>query len=312
MNRIVTRAVTGALNRTFTRTLTRTMIAGLVFGVTFGGVSLRRAAADGAEHVPLEAEKALQHALGKSDKVAAGKLLDADFVWTDGNGKAHKQQDVVSNLKSYAENNQGETNVQTHYYGQVETVAGEHHGARFLRVWVKRSAGWREYVALDTPMPSKTLTFGGQKSVGQGDCENPCRSVPYKPTTAMDKAILAEWQKTKVEEWKPDATDWPNHIADEFLIINNTAVHTKAERVLIATEQQKAGAGTPGDPITSMEIHDFGDRAAVMISHHTPYRGGKPYYNVRVWTLRDGRWQLAISQQTTIQSASALTAVAAK
>ncbi|MBZ5644163.1 MAG: nuclear transport factor 2 family protein [Acidobacteriia bacterium] len=294
------------------RFVTRAMIAGLIFGATFGGMRIRRAAADGAEHVPLEAEKALQGALEKSDKVAAGKLLDANFVWTDVNGKAHKQPDVVSNLKAYAEDNQGESDVQTHFYGQVETVAGEHHGARFLRVWVKRPAGWREFLALDTAMPSKAATFGGQRSAGQGDCENPCRTVPYKPVTAMDKAILAEWQKTKMEEWKPDAADWPNHIADEFLIINSTSVRNKADRVVIAQQQQKAGMGTPGDPITAMEIHDFGDRSAVMISHHTPYRGGKPYYNVRVWTLRDGRWQLAISQQTTIQSATALTATVAK
>jgi hypothetical protein len=124
----------------------------------------------------------------------------------------------------------------------------------------------------------------------------------------MDKAIVADWQKTKVEEWHPDAVDWPMHIADEFLIINNNGMRNKAERVAIAQKAQAAGAGTPGDPITAMEIYDFGDNAAVMISHHVPHRGGKPYYNVRVWTLRDGRWQLAVSQQSTIQAAAAVPA----
>jgi hypothetical protein len=47
-----------------------------------------------------------------------------------------------------------------------------------------------------------------------------------------------------------------------------------------------------------------------MTSQHTPYRGGKPYSNVRVWVLRDGRWQLALSQQVTIQSAAPLSAIA--
>jgi hypothetical protein len=41
-----------------------------------------------------------------------------------------------------------------------------------------------------------------------------------------------------------------------------------------------------------------------MLSHHTPHLGGKPYYNVRLWVLRDGRWQLVASQQTTIESAA--------
>jgi hypothetical protein len=60
--------------------------------------------------------------------------------------------------------------------------------------------------------------------------------------------------------------------------------------------------GAPRDLITAVKIHVCGDNAAVMISRHVPHRGGKPYYNVRVWTLRDGCWQLAVSQQSTIQS----------
>ncbi len=55
----------------------------------------------------------------------------------------------------------------------------------------------------------------------------------------------------------------------------------------------------------SMQIDDFSDNAAVMISQHFPYRDGKPYRNVRVSVLREGRWQLAISQQT-IQAAAPL------
>ena len=46
-----------------------------------------------------------------------------------------------------------------------------------------------------------------------------------------------------------------------------------------------------------------------MTSQHAPYRGGKPYSNKPVWVLRDGRWQLALSQQVTIQAGS-LSAIA--
>jgi hypothetical protein len=53
-----------------------------------------------------------------------------------------------------------------------------------------------------------------------------------------------------------------------------------------------------------------GPNSALMTSQHAPYRGGKPYSNMRVWVLRDGRWQLALSQQVTIQSAGSLSAVA--
>ena len=81
---------------------------------------------------------------------------------------------------------------------------------------------------------------------------------------------------------------------------------------MIARRQEASGVGTPGDPILAMDIHDFGDNAAVMFSKHFPVRGGKPYNNLRVWVLRDGRWQLAISQQSEIKSAAPIPAVAAK
>jgi hypothetical protein len=293
--------------------MTRALLVGVVCGGVLAAWPIGRvAAADDAEQAALQADRSLLDALGKADKVAAGKLLDADFVWTDVDGKSLKKAEVLDGLPSFAADNQGDANVQTHFYGQVETVLGAHHNARFLRIWVKRPAGWREFVELDTPIAPKAAPASVEAAAGQGDCENPCRTVPYKPTTAMDKTILADWQKTKMEEWHPNAVDWPTHIAEEFLIINNTTIRTKPERVAIANKQQETGVGAPGDPIIDMEIHDFGDNAAVMISHNAPYRGGKPYYNARVWTLRDGRWQLAISQQSIIQSAAPVPPVSAK
>jgi hypothetical protein len=292
---------------------TRTLIVGVVFGGFLAVAPIGRvAAADAAEQAAQQADHSLLSALEKADKAATGRLLDADFVWTNGDGKSLKKAEVLDNLQSFATDNLSDENVQTHFYGDVETVLGVHHNARFLRIWVKRPAGWREFIELDTPISTSAAPATVEAGAGQGDCENPCRTVPYKPVTAMDKAILADWQKTKMEEWHPDAVDWPMHIADEFLIINNNAMRNKPERVAIAQKQQAAGVGTPGDPITSMEIHDFGDNAAVMISHHVPHRGGKPYYNVRVWTLRDARWQLAVSQQSTIQSAAAVPPTGAK
>jgi hypothetical protein len=295
------------------RFLIQALAACLVCCGLFVTSPIGRVAADDTEQAALQADRSLLSALGKADNAEAGKLLDADFVWTDADGKSLKKVEVLGDLSTYAADNQGGENVLSHFYGQVETVLGVHHNTRFLRVWVKRPAGWLEFLELDTPISARPApAFGDAAAAGQGDCENPCHTVPFKPTTAMDKAILADWQKTKVEEWRPDAVDWPMHIADEFLIINNNGMRNKPERVAIAQKQQAAGVGTPGDPITSMEIYDFGDNAAVMISHHVPHRGGKPYYNVRVWTLRDGRWQLAVSQQSTIQSAAAVPPMDAK
>ncbi|MGA2891600.1 MAG: nuclear transport factor 2 family protein [Xanthobacteraceae bacterium] len=258
----------------------------------------------------LNADHRLSRALGNKDKDAISALLDAKFTFTDTDGKIHSKSDVLTDPAGLASMNGDESDVQTHFYGTVETVLGSHHGARFLHIWVKRPSGWKAFVALDTvvtPAPQASV----EKAAGNGDCDNPCRTVPYTPSTRMDKEILATWQKTKMEEWHYDAAGWDKDIGEEFLIINNTTMRDKPARMVIAKKQQADKVGAPGDPIVKMQIFDFGPAAAVMVSDHVPYRGGKPYHNVRVVVRRDGRWQLVISQQTNVKDAAAVPAVAA-
>jgi hypothetical protein len=210
-----------------------------------------------------------------------------------------------------AANSEDESDLQRHFYGRLATVRGRHNGLRFLRVWAKQAGKWQLFAMIDTRVvPSERASVEAQ--AGTGDCDNPCRTVPYKPKTVMDKAILKSWQETKMIEWKPNAAAWARYIADEFMIINNTTIRTRAEREIIAKRQETTGVGTPGDPILTMTIDDFGGNAAVMFSKHFPVRGGKPYNNVRVWVHRNGRWQLAISQQSQIRAADPVPAVASK
>jgi hypothetical protein len=260
-----------------------------------------------------DAEHALAEALGKLDKTAVDVLLDEQFEWTDVDGKTRNLAAAIEELTALAANHEGETVVQTHSYAQLEIVLGFHHGARFSRIWVKRPTGWRALIFLDTAIPKQAagIATAPATSSPAGDCENPCRTLPYTPATETDRAVLAEWQKTKMDEWHPDAEDWASHIAEEFLIINSNSERNKSERVAIARKQQESGVGVPGDPVVSMSMADFGD-SAVMISRHAPYRGGKPYYNARVFVNRNGHWLIAWSQQTTIQSAVPLPAVAEK
>jgi len=267
------------------------------------------AAAADTEEAALRADRLLTAALADHNKAAVAGLLDASFTFTDSNGKAHTEVDTLRDLSGLAAMNGDETEVQTHFYGTVETVLGSHHGARFLRIWVRRRSGWRLFVALDT-IVTPAARASVEVAAGNSDCDNPCRHVPYKPVTKVDKEILATWQKTKMEEWHYDADGWDKDIADEFLIINNTTMRTKAERMVIARKQQADKVGAPGDPITKMQIFDFGPKAAVMISDHLPYRGGRPYHNVRVIVWRDGRWQLVISQQTSVKDAAPVAPVA--
>ncbi len=287
--------------------------AGLVLGLIALTIASSSSHDLDEARVVLEADHTLSGALGRADKVAVAALLDEKFEWTDFEGKTRNRAAAIESLSELAKDNEGDTDVKAHPYDQLEIVFGFHHNARFSRIWVKRTAGWRAFLFLDTPVPRQTaaVASGPASLVPAGDCENPCRTLPYTPSTENDKAVLAEWQKTKMDEWHPDAEDWASHIAEEFLIINSSSERNKPERVAIARKQQEAGVGVPGDPIVSMSMADFGN-AVVMISRHVPYRGGKPYYNARVFVIRDGRWLIAWSQQTTIQAAVPLPALAEK
>src|SRR5262249_39303423 len=256
-------------------------------------LSWTKAAPRDEEAAALAADKAFLAAAAKGDSKAARTLLARDFSWTTGDGRINDKAKTLQALDAFAAAaGKDETEVQTHFYGRLATVRGVHDGMRFLRIWGRRGKSWRAFAMIDTPIAPKAGPASVEAQAGFGDCENPCRSVPYKPKTAMDKAILAAWQQTKMIERKPDAKAWASFIADEFMIINNTTIRTKPEREVIAKKQEATGVGTPGDPVMKMRIADFGDNAAVMVSKHFPVRGGKPYNNIRVWVLRDNRWQL--------------------
>ncbi len=252
-----------------------------------------------------KADQDLAKALEKSDRAAVGALLDEKFEWTDSSGKTWSRAQLLQNLSAFIIQGEGDW---AHSYGHVAVVLNIHHNPRFAHVWVKRPAGWRAFVFLDTPIPGPATsapTHYGPDAV----CGNPCKTLPYTPTTEIDRQILSIWQSGKIAEWHPDPDNWATQVGDEFLIINDlprlqNGIASKAERVAQLVKAKEQGVmGAPGDPIESMRMSDFGGDSCVIVSHHVPRNGGKPYYNVRVWVFRDGRWQIVVSQQTTISSA---------
>jgi hypothetical protein len=291
----------------------RFVIAGLALaGLAAGTLVLGRAGPVDGEGAAKAADKAFLASLGKRDRKAIKAMLDRHFIWIDSEGRTHGRRDTLNALASLAAADAGDSDGESRFYGRMFTVRGSRDDARFLRVFAKRHHGWKAVALIETPLAAPDVPASVEGSTGAGDCDNPCRTVPYVPKRQMDRDILAAWQKTKTLEWKPDAGQWASFIADEFMIINDTTVRNKEERLAIARRQQEAGMGTPGDPVTSMRIFDVGTASALMISQHTPYRGGKPYTDVHVFVQRDNRWQLALSQQTAMQSAASSPAVASK
>src|SRR5579864_7461237 len=263
-------------------------LLGILISALCGGFPLA-AATD--EQGVLQADRNFLGAAAKGDKAAAAALLDAQFEWTDSDGKTRSKAEALHDLPALAADAQGEADVKTYPYGQVEVITGIQHAGtrddrRFMRVWVKRPAGWRAFAILDTAMAGGAAPFSNT-APGAGDCENPCRTIPYKPATAADKAIVAILQRLKMDEWHPNPDDWAHYVLDDVNYVTSAASLSKADRVARLAQQKQTGAViVPGDPVMAMRIFDFGD-AAIMITRNAPYRGGKPYYSLRVWTLRD-------------------------
>jgi hypothetical protein len=260
----------------------------------------------------LAADGAWIAALTSSDPASAGDALDAEFEWTNSHGRTHTRAEAVQNLAGLAADLRNETGTQHYDYGHVHVVtsaqepaeAGPHdrqNGARMMRVWAQRPDGWRALGVITTTLVTGTTPFAAT-GAATGDCENPCRSMPYSPPSENARQIAAIFQRLKMDEWHPDPINWAPYVLDDVYYVTETAQLSKADRVeRLATLKQTGAPSTPGDPVVSMRIHDFGD-SAVMIARHTPYRGGDPYYSLRVWAFRDGRWQLANTQQTVIRS----------
>jgi hypothetical protein len=247
------------------------------------------------------ADSAWFAALTGRDSSAATSVLDAEFEWTNSKGRTHKRSDAVQHLSALAADLRGETNVQHYDYTHVYVITSARESARMMRVWAMRPDGWRLLGAITTELVTGTTPFAATAAT-TGDCENPCRTMPYAPSSENAKQIAAVFMRLKMDEWHPDPINWSSYVLDDVFYVTETAQLSKEDRVKRLASLKASGApSTPGDPVVSMHIHELGD-AAVMIARHTPYRGGDPYYRLRVWAFKDGRWQLANTQQTIIRS----------
>ena len=259
------------------------------------------AAASSTTLTAAAADAAWLVALTGRDPSTATSFLDTEFEWTNSQGRTHTRSETVQNLSALAADLHGEMNVQHYDYIHAHVITSAREGARMMRVWAMRPDGWRILAAITTALVAGTTPFAATAAT-TGDCENPCRTMPYTPSSDNAKQIAAVFMRLKMDEWHPDPIEWAPYVLDGVFYVTETAQLSKEDRVTRLASLKESGApSTPGDPVVSMRIHDLGD-AAVMIARHTPYRGGDPYYSLRVWAFKDGRWQLANTQQTVIRS----------
>ena len=260
-------------------------------------------AADSSNADASRADADWMTALAREDDSAAAAALDPEFEWTNNDGLTRTREQAATALATLAADLRSESGARHFHYGHVHAVTSGREGQRMMRVWAQRPGGWRVLGVITTSMVTGTTPFAAS-GPATGDCENPCRTLPFMPESENARQIAAIFSKLKMDEWHPDPDAWAPYVLDDVYYVTETAQLSKADRVERLAKLKETGApSVPGDPVVSMRIHDFGD-SAVMIARHTPYRGGNPYYSLRVWALRDGRWQLANTQQTVVRAAS--------
>jgi hypothetical protein len=284
------------------RIATNARTIGFLFVGLLAVVSNNPVSAASDDQEVLQTDHDFVQAAAKADKATVAKLLDADFTWTDADGRSQARTQVLGSIPSPALGNEAGAEVSQRTYGQVSAVMSGRDKIHVLRIWVKRAGGWRLLVYHE-------VALGRQNSGPSGsdvkNCENPCKTLPYRPRNEAEQAVVASWQALETGVTNRDAAAWSPHIAEEFTMLGSANDHplTKADRIATLNLQKQTGRGSAPAPLVSAQMFDFGD-AIVMTCLHQPYVG-KPVHVSRLWIKREGHWIMSISYQTTIQAAAA-------
>jgi hypothetical protein len=280
-------------------------MAGAALTVTLSG-----APAAAADDAAMAADKGVNAALAKGDKVAANKWLDADFSWIDSEGIMWAKTDAFrGGLKPLVAAGE-DTKIIEHKYGKsvvwIQWNQGNKYSARF---WVKHPSGWKLlHMTEIAAIPKRD--FQTVEPTYEVPCNNPCKAVPYKPLTPGEKASLDEWQ-----EQESSQENWEKHVADTMdqrvVSTYGGASPSKADRIVGMNKRKAANPNAPkvgAAPALWIRTWDFGD-AVVMVSCQPTY-GDKAYWSSRVLAPNpSGLWQMMESYHNYILASPVMTAV---
>lgn len=261
----------------------------------------RPAADTGNEQAMLQADHDFAAAVAKNDKRALAKLLDADFSWTDSDGKTENRAQVLENMPKPGISDESGAQLKHYLYGELGDVQANSGRAHVLRVWVKRPAGWRAIAYQEVTSLENSPSF----APGAGkNCENPCKSVSYEPKNATEKQVVTAYEHLETAAMAHNSPVFSTLVADEFVAASSNSNKIYDKRGRMEDFDHSKMAGVAPTPLSSARMFDFGD-AVLMTSFHMPDRG-KPLHVTRIWVKRNGNWVEAISYQTSIQADSTL------
>ena len=273
------------------------LIGALCVGMAAVLTSRPVAAADDEQTV-LQADHTLLQAIGKADKTGMDKLLDADLIWIDSQGKSQTKTEVLQNPPTIGNSDVEATG---RIYGRSAVVRANHERLQVMRIWAKRPAAWRLVLYQEVMLADKPRAVPNA-NVNAGPCENPCKTIPYQPKTENEKAAFAAMQAVQIAMTNNDADSWAAHVADEFTATNSpdNEVYGRSSRLAQINSLIKAGLHTTPTPMVSARVLDLGDAVLIVAREQPPTN--KTNLNTRLMIKRDGRWLMLFSFNTRIEA----------
>jgi ketosteroid isomerase-like protein len=260
------------------------------------------------------AAEALQAAIRAGNARAAEKLLAHDFTFIDASGHEHARCEVLDALRASPRSNG--TQVKVRDYGRIALITGSYKSAQAdersdlsaLDVWIKDAGQWKALIhhnnVLAPPDAPSAHVSGTPRPMDAPPprCANPLEEVPYQAKSQAERDIIKAFQALELAVTRNDPDEWQTHVADEF-VVTRTSQHPtdKAARMAFMATQRAINAETYVAEVVSLKFWVLGDAAVMRADHAMPGNRRPPYRATRLWVKRDGRWQMAISQQTTIQ-----------
>jgi ketosteroid isomerase-like protein len=257
----------------------------------------------------LTLDHSFANSLNKADQSGVLKVLDPEFTWTNRTGKTESKQEFLSSLASLATGEDAEMQVME--AGSVVLLHGSHHlpsqnvNVRFVRVWVRHPAAWQLLVYQETNKadknPEKRAGFGAPSNGEPVNCENPCKTIPYKPETPAEQEVASMWQAVERTVLTNDVEAWIPNFTDDFLFVtpDGGTPLNKEDRVVMIKELKRTNTTLIPAEVLTMKVWVFGD-AAVMRSEHKPHHG-KILHVTRLFEKHNGHWQIAFGQQTWVE-----------
>jgi hypothetical protein len=265
----------------------------------------------------LAAANRLAGAIRRGNKTAADNLLAPGFSFIDASGKVHTRRSVLAGLKANPKAPNRKPRVKV--YDRVALVSGPAKSAQAgkrddlfaVDVWVKGNDGWRALIHHNNVLAPKSAPHGHAASTPRPPgakpphCPNPLETVPYEPKSQAERGIITAFQALETAVTQNDPVEWPKHIADEFVVYRtNQHPTTKASRVAFIEAQKAVNGESWVAEVAWMKLWVLGDAAVMRADHVMPGNRRPPYRATRLWVRRDGRWLMAMSQQTTIAEKS--------